>query len=236
MRNAPPPLLVCKNLCKFYTEGKIITTVIKNISFSIARKEMIAILGNSGSGKSTLLHLLGGLDIPNSGDIIFNKKNISLLSNKEKAVLRNKELGFIYQFHHLLSDFNALENVMMPLLIAGMSHMQAKKKAYAILESVGLSHRINYYSSELSGGEKQRVVIARAIVNEPSLVLADEPTGNLDLYNSGIIFDLLMELNRKKDTAFLIVTHDLRLAGRLIRHLKIHDGYLKECSNFMGVQ
>ncbi|WP_348666640.1 lipoprotein-releasing ABC transporter ATP-binding protein LolD [Arsenophonus symbiont of Ornithomya chloropus] len=233
MHNAP--LLICKNLYKSYQDGKIITNVIKNISFSVARKEMIAILGNSGSGKSTLLHLLGGLDIPTSGDVIFNNKKMSLLSNQQRAELRNKELGFVYQFHHLLSDFNALENVMMPLLIAGMTYIEAKKKAYAILESVGLSHRTNYYSSELSGGEKQRVVIARAIVNEPSLVLADEPTGNLDLYNANIILELLMELNKKKDTAFLIVTHDLRLAGRLIRHLKIHDGYLKECSTFIGV-
>ncbi|WMY96457.1 MAG: lipoprotein-releasing ABC transporter ATP-binding protein LolD [Arsenophonus sp.] len=229
------PLLICKNLCKSYKDGKIINNVIKNISFSIAKKEMIAILGHSGSGKSTLLHLLGGLDIPTSGDVIFKNKNMSSLSNKKRAELRNKELGFVYQFHHLLSDFNALENVMMPLLISGMNYMEAKKKSYTILKSVGLSNRINHYSSELSGGEKQRVVIARAIVNEPSLVLADEPTGNLDLYNANIILELLMELNQKKDTAFLIVTHDLKLAGRLIRHLKIHDGHLQECSTFIGV-
>ncbi|MFP3014590.1 MAG: lipoprotein-releasing ABC transporter ATP-binding protein LolD [Arsenophonus sp.] len=219
-------LLVCKNICKSYQDGKILTNILRNISFSINKSEMIAILGNSGSGKSTLLHLLGGLDTPTRGDIIFNGKKINSFSAKEKAKFRNQELGFIYQFHHLLSDFTALENVMIPLLIRGVKRIKAQEEANNILSALGLSHRVNYRSSELSGGERQRVAIARAIINKPSLVLADEPTGNLDLYNADVIFNLLMDLNRKKKMAFLIVTHDLRLASRLTRQLKICNGYL----------
>ncbi|MGP1930854.1 MAG: ATP-binding cassette domain-containing protein, partial [Arsenophonus sp. ET-DL12-MAG3] len=176
------PILICQNLSKSYQDGKILTKILKNISFSINKSEMIAISGNSGSGKSTLLHLLGGLDTLTSGDIIFNGKKISSLSARKIAKLRNQELGFIYQFHHLLSDFTALENVMMPLLIGGITFIRAQHKANEILSAVGLSHRVNHYSSQLSGGERQRVVIARSIINEPDLVLADEPTGNLDLH------------------------------------------------------
>ncbi|MFP3036865.1 MAG: lipoprotein-releasing ABC transporter ATP-binding protein LolD [Arsenophonus sp. ER-BJ3-MAG3] len=221
------PILICQNLSKSYQDGKILTKILKNISFSINKSEMIAISGNSGSGKSTLLHLLGGLDTLTSGDIIFNGKKISSLSARKIAKLRNQELGFIYQFHHLLSDFTALENVMMPLLIGGITFIRAQQKANEILAAVGLSHRVNHYSSQLSGGERQRVVIARSIINEPALVLADEPTGNLDLHNADLIFDLLMDINFKKGTAFLIVTHDLRLAGRLTHHLEMSDGYLQ---------
>ncbi len=197
------------------------------------KNEMMAILGSSGSGKSTLLHLLGGLDTPSSGDVIFDGKKINLLSTNGRAKLRNQELGFIYQFHHLLADFSALENVMMPLLISGITRVKAQQKADEILAAVGLSHRINHRSAELSGGERQRVAIARAIVNEPTLILADEPTGNLDLYNADVIFDLLMDLNRQKGTAFLVVTHDLRLAGRLTRHLEIRDGHLQDNKSLM---
>ncbi|MGP1956105.1 MAG: lipoprotein-releasing ABC transporter ATP-binding protein LolD [Arsenophonus sp. NC-PY1-MAG3] len=227
------PLLVCQDLCKSYEDGKILTNVLKNISLSINKSEMTAILGSSGSGKSTLLHLLGGLDTPSSGDIFFDGKKITLLSTNGRAELRNQELGFIYQFHHLLPDFTALENVMMPLLIAGMTRVKAQYKADEMLAAVGLSHQVNHRSSELSGGERQRVAIARAIVNEPALVLADEPTGNLDLYNVDIIFDLLMDLNRQKGTAFLVVTHDLRLACRLTRQLEMRDGYLQDNSSLM---
>ncbi|MGP1957189.1 MAG: ATP-binding cassette domain-containing protein, partial [Arsenophonus sp. ER-QC15-MAG3] len=191
------PILICQNLSKSYQDGKILTKILKNISFSINKSEMIAISGNSGSGKSTLLHLLGGLDTLTSGDIIFNGKKISSLSARKIAKLRNQELGFIYQFHHLLSDFTALENVMMPLLIGGITFIRAQQKANEILAAVGLSHRVNHYSSQLSGGERQRVVIARSIINEPALVLADEPTGNLDLHNADLIFDLLMDINFK---------------------------------------
>lgn len=197
---------------------------------------MLAILGSSGSGKSTLLHLLGGLDTPTSGEVIFDGKKISSLSTNGRAELRNQKLGFIYQFHHLLPDFTALENVMMPLLIGGMTRVKAQQKASEMLTAVGLSHRVNHRSSELSGGERQRVAIARAIVNEPALVLADEPTGNLDLHNADVIFDLLMDLNRQKGTAFLVVTHDLRLAGRLTRQLEMRDGYLQDDASLMGVQ
>ncbi|MGP1928722.1 MAG: lipoprotein-releasing ABC transporter ATP-binding protein LolD [Arsenophonus sp. NC-WZS1-MAG3] len=222
------PLLVCQNLYKSYQDGKILTNVLKNISLSINKNEMTAILGSSGSGKSTLLHLLGGLDTPSSGDIIFDGKKITLLSTNDRAKLRNQELGFIYQFHHLLPDFTALENVMMPLLIGGMTRVKAQHKADEMLATVGLSNQVNHRSAELSGGERQRVAIARAIVNEPALVLADEPTGNLDLHNVDIIFDLLMDLNRQKGTAFLVVTHDLRLACRLTRQLEMRDGYLQD--------
>lgn len=197
---------------------------------------MMAILGSSGSGKSTLLHLLGGLDTPTSGDVIFDGKKISSLSTNGRAELRNQKLGFIYQFHHLLPDFTALENVMMPLLIGGMTRVKAQQKASEMLAAVGLSHRVNHRPAELSGGERQRVAIARAIVNEPALVLADEPTGNLDLHNADVIFDLLMDFNRQKWTAFLVVTHDLRLSGRLTRQLEMRDGYLQDDPSLMGVQ
>ncbi|MFP3019642.1 MAG: lipoprotein-releasing ABC transporter ATP-binding protein LolD [Arsenophonus sp.] len=230
------PLLICKNLYKSYQDGKILTNVLKNISFSINKSEMMVILGSSGSGKSTLLHLLGGLDTITSGDVIFNGKKISSLSINKRAEIRNQELGFIYQFHHLLADFTALENVMMPLLIGGMTCIKAKKKSDKMLEAVGLSHRVNYRSSELSGGERQRVAIARAIVNEPTLVLADEPTGNLDLHNANLIFNLLINFNLEKGMAFLIVTHDLRLAKRINRQLKMRDGYLQDDSTLMGFQ
>lgn len=230
------PLLVCQDLCKSYQDGKISTNVLKNISFSINKSEMMAILGSSGSGKSTLLHLLGGLDTPTSGEVIFNGKKISSLSTSDRAELRNQELGFIYQFHHLLPDFTALENVMMPLLIGGMTRIKAQQKADEMLAAVGLSHRVNHRPAELSGGERQRVAIARAIVNEPALVLADEQTGNLDLHNADVIFDLLLELNQQKGTAFLVVTHDLRLAGRLTRQLEMRDGYLQDERTLKGVQ
>ncbi|MGP1953221.1 MAG: lipoprotein-releasing ABC transporter ATP-binding protein LolD [Arsenophonus sp. ET-KM2-MAG3] len=222
------PLLICQDLCKYYQDGKILINVLKNISFSIKKSEMIAILGNSGSGKSTLLHLLGGLDTLTSGNIIFNGKKINSLSSNERAELRNQELGFIYQFHHLLADFTAIENVMIPLLIGGMTYIKAQKKADKMLAAIGLSHRVNHRSAELSGGERQRVAIARAIINEPALVLADEPTGNLDLHNASIIFNLLIDLNLQKGTAFLVVTHDLQLASRLTRQLEIRDGCLQQ--------
>nr|BET44733.1 MAG: lipoprotein-releasing ABC transporter ATP-binding protein LolD [Candidatus Aschnera chinzeii] len=225
------PLLICKNVYKSYQDGNNIIKILKNISFSINRGEMIAILGNSGSGKSTLMYLLGALDVPTNGKIIFNNKQINTLSYNERAKLRNKHLGFIYQFHHLLHDFTALENVMMPLLISGMSFTQSREKAIKILSLVNLSNRLHHLPSELSGGECQRVAIARSIVNEPDLILADEPTGNLDLYNTKIIFDLLIELNQNKKMSFLIVTHDLQLVNKLKKHFKIHDGYLTICDN-----
>ncbi|MBQ0267133.1 lipoprotein-releasing ABC transporter ATP-binding protein LolD [Providencia huaxiensis] len=222
------PLLVCENLSKTYQEGTLSTQVLKNVSFSMGLGEMMAIVGSSGSGKSTLLHLLGGLDTPSEGNVIFRGQHINQLSSDERAAIRNKDLGFIYQFHHLLPDFTALENVAMPLLIGKVAKETAFSKAAEMLEAVGLAHRAGHRPSELSGGERQRVAIARALVNEPALVLADEPTGNLDLRNADAIFELLGELNRTQRTAFLVVTHDMTLARRLSRQLEMRDGHLQQ--------
>ncbi|KMW74237.1 lipoprotein ABC transporter ATP-binding protein [Photorhabdus luminescens subsp. luminescens] len=222
------PLLLCNNLCKKYQEGQVLTEVLKNVTFAVNQSEMMAIVGSSGSGKSTLLHLLGGLDTPTSGEVLFKGRSLNKMSSGARAELRNHELGFIYQFHHLLPDFNAIENVAMPLLIGGKNRSQAQKKALEMLAAVGLEKRAHHRPSELSGGERQRVAIARALVNEPSLVLADEPTGNLDLRNADSIFALLGELNRQQGTAFLVVTHDLNLAGRLNRQVEMRDGYLQD--------
>ncbi|EOC0526954.1 lipoprotein-releasing ABC transporter ATP-binding protein LolD [Cronobacter sakazakii] len=227
-------LLQCDNLCKRYLEGKVQTDVLHNVSFSIDAGEMMAIVGSSGSGKSTLLHLLGGLDTPTSGDVIFSGRALSTLSSSAKAELRNRELGFIYQFHHLLPDFTAMENVAMPLLIGKAPKAETERRALAMLDAVGLAHRSNHRPSELSGGERQRVAIARALVNNPRLVLADEPTGNLDARNADSIFDLLGELNKTQGTAFLVVTHDLLLAKRLSRQLEMRDGHLNPELTLMG--
>ncbi|EOL9012296.1 lipoprotein-releasing ABC transporter ATP-binding protein LolD [Cronobacter malonaticus] len=227
-------LLQCDNLCKRYQEGKVQTDVLHNVSFSIDAGEMMAIVGSSGSGKSTLLHLLGGLDTPTSGDVIFSGRALSTLSSSAKAELRNRELGFIYQFHHLLPDFTAMENVAMPLLIGKAPKAETERRALSMLDAVGLAHRSNHRPSELSGGERQRVAIARALVNNPRLVLADEPTGNLDARNADSIFDLLGELNKTQGTAFLVVTHDLQLAKRLSRQLEMRDGHLNPELTLMG--
>lgn len=221
-----PPLLHCEKLCKTYQEGELHTNVLKNITFTLQAGEMMAIIGSSGSGKSTLLHLLGGLDSPSSGDIFFQGEIINSLSASKKAKLRNFYLGFIYQFHHLLPDFNALENVSMPLLIAGEKSGIAKQKALRMLELVSLENRHKHRPSELSGGERQRVAIARALVNNPSLVLADEPTGNLDQRNAEAIFNLLNKINANQGTAFLVVTHDVKYAKRLDQKLEMTDGHL----------
>lgn len=223
-------LLSAKNLCKTYNEGKMVTEVLKNVSFDIHSKSLLAIIGSSGSGKSTLLHLLGGLDKPTSGEIIFKSQQLNQLSEKEKAHLRNQEIGFVYQFHHLLPDFSALENVAMPLLISGAKPNDAKKRAMAMLESVNLVKRANHRPSELSGGERQRVAIGRALINNPALVMADEPTGNLDKTTADSIFDLLISLNRDHGTAFLVVTHDLELANKLANQLIMRDGQLSNRS------
>ncbi|ATZ11348.1 lipoprotein-releasing ABC transporter ATP-binding protein LolD [Erwinia amylovora] len=221
-------LLQCDNLCKRYQEGSVQTEVLRNVSFDVQPGEMMAIVGSSGSGKSTLMHLLGGLDTPSSGDVLFDGNSLNAMSSAAKAALRNRELGFIYQFHHLLPDFSALENVAMPLLIAKTAREQAQERAAQMLKAVGLEHRAAHRPSELSGGERQRVAIARALVNNPRLVLADEPTGNLDARNADAIFDLLNELNQRQGTAFLVVTHDLHLAKRLPRQREMRDGQLSE--------
>lgn len=223
-----PILLQCNDLCKRYQEGSVQTDVLRNVSFNVAPGEMMAIVGSSGSGKSTLMHLLGGLDTPTSGDVVFNGKSLNGMSSTAKAELRNRELGFIYQFHHLLPDFSALENVEMPLLIGKVAKGEAQAQAMAMLTAVGLDKRAAHRPSELSGGERQRVAIARALVNNPRLVLADEPTGNLDARNADAIFDLLGELNVRQGTAFLVVTHDLHLASRLNRQMEMRDGQLSQ--------
>lgn len=229
-------LLQCVDLCKTYQEGKLKTDVLKNVNFSMRPGELMAIVGSSGSGKSTLLHLLGGLDAPTSGDVIFNGRSLSRMSASEKAELRNTQLGFIYQFHHLLPDFTALENAAMPLLIGSKKSSQALEQARAMLAAVGLEKRAAHRPSELSGGERQRVAIARALVNNPALVLADEPTGNLDRNTADSIFELLGNLNRQQGTAFLVVTHDLELARRLDRQLEMRDGVLSQRASALEVE
>ncbi len=221
-----PLLLQCDQLCKRYQEGNLQTDVLRNVSFTLQPGEMSAIVGSSGSGKSTLLHLLGGLDSPTSGDVLFKGQSLNQMSSSAKAELRNRELGFIYQFHHLLPDFTALENVAMPLLIGKKNSNEALQRASEMLDAVGLGSRTSHRPSELSGGERQRVAIARALVNRPSLVMADEPTGNLDARNADAIFQLLGELNQMQGTAFLVVTHDLTLAKRLNRQMEMRDGQL----------
>ncbi|WMY97339.1 MAG: lipoprotein-releasing ABC transporter ATP-binding protein LolD [Arsenophonus sp.] len=221
--------LVCKNLFKEYKDGINNKIVLNNISFSIKKREMVVIIGSSGSGKSTLLHVLGGLDNFSSGSIFFNGKDFSSFSINEKSKFRNKELGFIYQFHHLLPDFTVLENVMMPLLIANISISKAKYEAFKLLDLLGLNHHANNKTFLLSGGERQRVSIARALINNPSLILADEPTGNLDFNNAKKIFNILVDMNKKKGTSFLIVTHDLKLAHSFSRKFEMRDGILLDC-------
>ena len=219
-------LLHCHNICKTYREGSLDTQVLKGVSFDLKKGELVSIIGSSGSGKSTLLHILGALDDTTQGEVTFLGQNLSKLSSNKQAKLRNQHLGFVYQFHHLLADFSALENVAMPLLIGGTKTAKAKEAAKVLLDKVGLSHRIDHRPSELSGGERQRVAIARALVNSPDLVLADEPTGNLDHKTALAIYDLMRELNEQSGTAFLVVTHDGELASKMDRQLHMQDGLL----------
>ncbi|GME32644.1 lipoprotein-releasing ABC transporter ATP-binding protein LolD [Pantoea sp. QMID2] len=227
-------MLQCRDLCKRYQEGSVQTDVLHNVAFSLQPGELTAIVGSSGSGKSTLLHLLGGLDAPTSGDVVFDGQSLNAMSSSAKAELRNRELGFIYQFHHLLPDFSALENVAMPLLIGKIAKTEAQERAREMLAAVGLDHRAAHRPSELSGGERQRVAIARALVNRPRLVMADEPTGNLDARNADAIFELLGELNVRQGTAFLVVTHDLMLAKRMTRQMEMRDGQLSDQLTLAG--
>ena len=221
-------LLSCQNVSKFYQEGTQQTEVLKQVSFSMQPSELIAIVGSSGSGKSTLLHTLGGLDQPSSGEVFIKGQSLQQMTPNALAKLRNQYLGFVYQFHHLMADFTALENVMMPMLIGQQNKTEAQDCAEQILSAVGLQHRISHRPSALSGGERQRVAIARALVNNPTLVLADEPTGNLDHKTTESIFELIQQLNQEKQIAFLLVTHDLNLAEKLNRRLIMQDGVLRE--------
>ena len=221
-------LLSCQNITKFYQEGTQQTEVLKQVSFSMQPSELVAIVGSSGSGKSTLLHTLGGLDQPSSGEVFIRGQSLQQMTPNALAKLRNQYLGFVYQFHHLMADFTALENVMMPMLIGQQNKTEAQDRAEQILSAVGLQHRISHRPSALSGGERQRVAIARALVNNPALVLADEPTGNLDHKTTESIFELIQQLNQEKQIAFLLVTHDLNLAEKLNRRLIMQDGVLRE--------
>ena len=221
-------LLSCQNVSKFYQEGTQQTEVLKQVSFSMQPSELVAIVGSSGSGKSTLLHTLGGLDQPSSGEVFIKGQSLQQMTPNALAKLRNQYLGFVYQFHHLMADFTALENVMMPMLIGQQNKTEAQDRAEQILSAVGLQHRISHRPSALSGGERQRVAIARALVNNPALVLADEPTGNLDHKTTESIFELIQQLNQEKQIAFLLVTHDLNLAEKLNRRLIMQDRVLRE--------
>lgn len=216
----------CQDLHKNYHDGTENVEVLKGINFSVERGDRIAIVGPSGSGKSTLLHLLGGLDKPSSGQVLINQTDWQTLTEKERCKLRNQSLGFVYQFHHLLPEFSALENVAMPLLLANEAVLEAQKQAEVILKEVGLAHRLTHRPSQLSGGERQRVAIARALVHNPHCVLADEPTGNLDHATALHVFDLMLRLNQRLNTAIIIVTHDNELASRMDKILTIQDGCL----------
>lgn len=215
-------------LAKTYQEGELNTPVFSAINVQVLAGESLAIVGASGSGKSTLLHLLAGLDNPTAGTVQLMEQNLHNTSELERGRLRNRYLGFIYQFHHLLPEFTALENVMMPLLIAGQSAKQASIPARALLEQVGLDHRLQHKPGELSGGERQRVAVARALVNHPACVLADEPTGNLDERTAASVFDMLMQLKQQHNAALVIVTHDHRLADKCDRVLELFQGQLRE--------
>ena len=219
-------IIECHNLTKIYQEGPVPVEVLKGVSLMISEGEQVAIVGASGSGKSTLLHLLGGLDVPTSGNVIITGRDMGAMNNNERGILRNSTLGFVYQFHHLLMEFTALENVAMPLLVRGESVAHAKEAAFDLLQKVGLESRVSHKPAELSGGERQRAAIARALVTNPKCVLADEPTGNLDHKTAMNIYELMLGLNDQFKTSFLVVTHDLEFASHMERTLHLQDGFL----------
>ena len=223
-------VLSCENLTKFFKDGQRKIQIFEALNFNITAGETAAIMGASGSGKSTLLHLLGGLDIPNAGEITIQNKKLSKLSNKQRGKLRNQHLGFVYQFHHLLPEFSALENVMMPLLIGNMPKREARKKAQAILEQVGLADRVTHRPAQLSGGERQRTAIARAMVTRPACILADEPTGNLDENTAAAVMELFIKLKEQYNTALVLVTHDQKVADQMNNQYLLKQGVLIKSS------
>ena len=221
-------IIECRSVSFSYNEGNNQTSVLKNLNFEIKSGETTAIIGQSGCGKSTLLNLMAGLDTPSEGDVLIANTNISKISENERTELRAKNLGFVYQFHHLLNDFSSVYNVALPLLIMGVDKSDALLKSKKILTKVGLENRLNHKPSELSGGERQRVAIARAMITEPTCLLADEPTGNLDAANAKDVLELIIELNTDKTTALLIVTHDLSIANKMSRKLTLTNGEINE--------
>ncbi len=227
MNEASRPVVRCAHLAKTYDDTGVACTVLTDVNLEVGVGERVAVVGASGSGKSTLLHLLGGLDLPTGGEVWVDGQSMTRLGDAARSLLRNRALGFIYQFHHLLPEFTALENVALPLLIRGSPPREARRAAKALLDQVGLGARTHHKPGELSGGERQRVAIARAVITRPRAVLADEPTGNLDRHTAAQVLDLLLELNRAQGTALIVVTHDPQLAARMQRIYELVDGTLR---------